>query len=272
VIAVVAPPTAAAGRCGAVARARETTLATVADLVAAAPVPELLARLVLAQALTLLVAEAQQGRVHGRLTAESLRLTGAPPARLLADCPRDPRLALAGTAEAADAPGMAPALDLLAIAGIVRDLLAGGRAAPELERLLAAMTAARAEDRPSLPLAAERARELALAGLAAWQRARTALAEPALPPLPERAYRELARPPLRARDDGETAARSPSHPPPRLAVGVEEPPRIVLAESAFGAAVSSTGRVPLWLSVAPTAMASLLSALLATALLLTAVQ
>jgi len=292
----VAPPRERSrGAVGSPARA----VATVADLLAMAPVPELLCRLLLAETLGALCREAELGRCHGLLTPSSLRLAGAPPARLVSDCPRDPRVQLAGCGEAAAMSvearraavaalgdtswvaseargGAVPSLsgDLYAIGAIVRALLGGTHVRPAFERLLEALGAARPETRPSLEQATARARELALEGLAAWQRTRApeppvSAAEPAVAEVEPPRLRPRPQPELRRATFEWTPP--PDLPLPRhIALPITETmPRAAVAAPAVATPPASP---PLWLVLAPTAAASLLSALLAAALLFGGLQ
>lgn len=186
---------------------------TAADLLAAsAPgrcaTPELLATLLLVELLAAVRHAHERGRAHGLLTPGCCFLTAAPPARLLRDCPRTPRLRLAGAglaallpaaalqravADPATARWLAPEVrdggvpaaeaDLWSAAAIARELLAAAGAAPgdRLARLLDTLQAM-AGQRPPPAAAAERCRELALRGLAAWDARRDAARGAAVEP------------------------------------------------------------------------------------------
>lgn len=262
-------------------------------------VPDLLARLLLAETLAGIAAAHRLGLWHGLLGPASLWLAGAAPARLIADCPRDPRVVVVGcgatsllvssarataVAAAASRPWAAPELrrgttgpaaDLWAAAAIMRALVAAPSS--ELEELLATLQAARPETRPESAEAAAAARELALCGLAAWR--------PIVPPpsrpldLPAALPRERWLVPLAPHPRSRAAAATA---PPKRApaerwslwratqgpvLGALRPftPRPL---SPFAAAGREGAAMGLWLSLAPTAIAGILSALLALTLLL----
>jgi hypothetical protein len=266
-------------------------------------VPELLCRLLLAELLDGVAAAHGGGWWHGLLTPASLWLAGAAPERLIADCPRDPRVVLVGcgvlamltprarTAAVARAsrtwlppelrrggePGpLGPEADVWAAGAVVRALLADGGGA-ELASLLDELQAARPQARPSAGAAAASARDLALAGFAAWQRG--APPPPRLVPSPAPLLLAAGsrRQPVPAVDtDAARSSRArreatlPSRwtllplPPSRLGLGV-------LPTIPFVRRPLPNGPAPaLWLSMAPTAMAGILSVLLAMALLFAA--
>jgi hypothetical protein len=212
-IAYPAPGRPAPGGRPAGAGSEAGSVASLADLLAAASGapcarPELLCLLVLAELLACLADLHRQGRCHGLLTPGWVLLGGAPPARLLADCPRDPvvRLAGSGIASALGGParqavaqaeggrwrppeqahGAAPsaAADLWAAGGMARRLLAaqigeelGGAdprtVAARLAGLLARLQSPDPERRPATAEAAALCRELALRALSAWERSRS---------------------------------------------------------------------------------------------------
>ncbi|HEV8630683.1 MAG TPA: hypothetical protein VGV61_10230 [Thermoanaerobaculia bacterium] len=244
--------------------------------------PELLCRLLLAEALAGLAAAHRLGLWHGLLTPASLLLAGAPPARLIADCPRDPRVVVVGcgvlalaspavqaAAVAAAAMGdwlapelrrdgrLGPAADLWALGAIGRALLAGSPS--PLVPLLDRLQATRPEQRPDAAAAAQEAREQALAGLAAWRRS------PAGAPAP-----------------ASTGAGVVDTPPPRPPVARAAALTGSASLARVGPLLSFAGPAPLpsfpnpstglalWLSIAPSAAAGLLTLLLALALLLAA--
>jgi hypothetical protein len=260
--------------------------------------PELLGRLLLAETLAGLAAAHRLGLWHGLLGAGSLWLAGAPPARLIADCPRDPKVSVVGfgvlalltrraravAIEAAATAGLplapevrsgqpGPLADVWAAAGLARALLAG-ESAP-LDRLLAAMQQPRPELRPSAEEAAVTARELALAGLASWRRGAPCEQGPLpAPPAARRWEPRLPapsrRPPVDGQPDGrqaEARVRQASPPAPRWAPPVlrHVTPGGLRPFAPLGAAGSTP--MGLWLSLAPTALAGILSVLLAVALL-----
>jgi hypothetical protein len=252
--------------------------------------PELLARLLLAESLTGLARAHEHGLWHGMLTAGSLWLTGATPDRLIADCPRDPRVAIVGcgvfallapaaqaaSVAAARARGVAvapeaassrtsgPAADVWAIGDVVRALVTAPSA--ELSSLLEALQAWRADQRPTAAQAATRARELALEGLATWRsseppmRRRAPEVEPIARPgtgKPSSRPRTVTR---RGGAGGSSARWTLPRIPPTSMPGALQPLGL------FGA--RGGGANGLLLSLAPTAMAGILSVLLALALLL----
>jgi len=260
--------------------------------------PELLGRLLLAELLDGLAAAHGRGWWHGLLTPQSLWLAGAPPDRLIADCPRDPRIVIVGCgvlamlAPRAGAAAIArvsrewlapelragaepgPTADVWAAGAVARALLPSAGA--ELESLLAELQAARPELRPSAATAAASARDLALAGLAAWQR--YAPPPPRLVPSPApllpapSARRQSAAaggagsaPAALAQREGLAATSWKLRPPSsRTGLGALTPMPFV-SRPAAGAPAPA-----LWLSMAPTAMAGILSVLLAMALLFAA--
>ncbi len=283
--ATLALPAPGAWRVGAL-------LAEQAGASAHPEVPELLSRLILAEALSGLAAAHRRGLWHGLLGPESLWLGGAPPARLVADCPRDPRVAVVGcgvlsllvpaerervvaAAPAAwsapelrrgDTPG--PAADLWAVGAVGKALVGDGSA--ELMAALAALQAP-PELRPSAGEALERFRELALAGLATWRRSAPPLPRraPALP-LPRQAPRRPVRSVPERASTGSPAPPPRARAPWRLPVRPRPMPGTLRPLSAFGgrAAAGCSAATGLWLSLAPTAVAGVLSVLLALALLL----
>jgi hypothetical protein len=265
--------------------------------------PELLCRLLLAELLDGLAAAHRRGFRHGLLTPGSLWLAGAPPERLVADCPRDPRVVIVGCgvlamlaprARAAaiaraprdrvapelrrgDEPG--PAADVWAAGAVVRALLPAGGGA-EMQPLLDAMQAARADARPTAEAAAVTARDLALAGFAAWQRGAPPpprLVPSPAPLLPAPGSRPHASPAIETVALRSAAASGAAGGSPRWTL---QPP------SSRGSLHTGVGLLPpmpfvgrppaaapahgLWLSMAPTAMAGILSVLLAMALLFAA--
>ncbi|HET9765389.1 MAG TPA: hypothetical protein VFS60_01005 [Thermoanaerobaculia bacterium] len=261
-------------------------------------VPELLCRLLLAELLDGIAAAHRRGWWHGLLTPASLWLAGAPPERLIADCPRDPRVVLVGcgvlamltprarAAAVARAPRTwlapelrrggepGPAADVWAAGAVVRELLPRGGV--EMEALLGAMQSERPHARPSAAGAATSARELALAGLASWQRG--APPPPRLMPSPAPL---LSAPGSRRQpapavdtDAARSSARREATLPSRWTLLPPAPSRLglgVLPTMPFVRRPLPGGPAPaLWLSMAPTAMAGILSVLLAMALLFAA--
>jgi hypothetical protein len=264
--------------------------ATSLPVAAAGGTPELLARLLLAESLTGLAHAHEQGLWHGLLTSGSLWLTGATTQRLIADCPRDPRVAIVGCgvlqllAPAAQAEAVAaarlrgvavapeaissrattPAADVWAIGDVVRTLVAVP--SPELAALLDALQARRADERPTAAQAAGRARELALDGLAAWRRAEPPMPRraPEVEPIAKPGARKPSRPHAVTRRAGSSGSSArwtlPRFPAPSL-------PGTLQPLGPFGGR-GGQGANGLLLSLAPTAMAGILSVLLALALLL----
>ena len=266
-----------------------------------APVPELLCRLLLAELLDGVAAAHRRGWWHGLLTPGSLWLAGAPPERLIADCPRDPRVVLVGcgvlamlTPRARGAalaraprtwlapelrrggePGpLGPEADVWAAGAVVRAMLAYGGG--ELASLLDELQAARPDARPSAAAAAASARELALAGFAAWQRGAPPpprLVPSLAPLLPAPGSRPRAKPAFDAGDERPAGARREAAAdtrwtllPPSSRSGIGALPAMPFVQRPLAA-----GPAPgLWLSMAPTAMAGILSVLLAMTLLLAA--
>ncbi len=168
--------------------------------------PELLCRLLLAETLSGIAAAHRRGLWHGLISPSSLWLAGASPERLVADCPRDPRVVIVGcgvlsllteeaqTAAVARAPRrwVAPELLRTARPGPHADLWAAGAIARALlplatsgdfVALLDQLQATQPDARPTAEEAEAQARELALAGLARWQR--SAPPPPRLAPTPE---------------------------------------------------------------------------------------
>ena len=265
--------------------------------------PELLCRLLLAELLDGLAAAHASGWWHGLLAPGSLWLAGAPPERLIADCPRDPRVVVVGCgvlallAPRARAAAIAraprdrvapelrrggepgPAADVWAAGAVVRALLPAGGGA-ELQPLLAAMQAQRPEARPAAAAALLDARELALAGFAAWQRGAPPpprLVPSPAPLLPAPGSRPRTSPPFETAamrsatigsEAGASAGSSPRWtlqlPSSRTAIGLLPPMPFV------GRPLAAAPGHALWLSMAPTAMAGILSVLLAMALLFAA--
>ena len=266
--------------------------------------PELLCRLLLAELLDGLAAAHRHGWWHGLLMPGSLWLAGAPPERLIADCPRDPRVVVVGCgvlsllAPRARAAAIAraphdqaapelrrggepgPAADVWAAGAIVRALLPAGCGATELHALLDAMQAVRVEARPAAAAAGSTARELALAGFAAWQRGAPPpprLVPSPAPLLPAPGSRPRSSPSIEtavmssaaaSREAGASAGSSArwtlQAPSARTGLGLLPPMPFAGRPLAVGPAPA------LWLSMAPTAMAGILSVLLAMALLLAA--
>jgi hypothetical protein len=261
--------------------------------------PELLGRLLLAELLDGLAAAHRRGWWHGLVTPQSLWLAGAPPERLIADCPRDPRVVIVGcgvlamltpraqAAAIARAPRewVAPELRRGAEPGPTADVWSTGAVArallpspsPELGSLLDELQASRPEARPAAAAAMASARELALAGLAVWQRG--APPPPRLVPSPA----PLLPAPGSRRGSAASPAGSASHSaamPMRREVAVQSwrlrPPSTrtaapTLAPLPFVGRPAGGAPAPaLWLSMAPTAMAGILSVLLAMALLFAA--
>ena len=261
--------------------------------------PELLCRLLLAELLDGLAAAHAGGWWHGLLTPGSLWLAGAPPERLIADCPRDPRVVVVGcdvlamlssrarAAAVARAPrewvapelhrGEAgPAADIWSAGAVVRALLPAGGGV-ELRPLLDAMQAQRPEARPTAAAAAVDARELALAGFAAWQRGAPPpprLVPSPAPLLPAPGSRPRTSPSFEtagvrsatvSQEAGASAGGSTrwtlQPPSSRTAIGLLPPMPFV------GRPLATAPGPGLWLSMAPTAMAGILSVLLAMALL-----
>jgi hypothetical protein len=256
--------------------------------------------LLLAEALAGLAAAHRRGLWHGLLGPGSLWLGGAAPARLIADCPRDPRVVVVGCGAAsllgrgaraaalttaAAGPWAAPELrrgrtgpaaDVWAVGAVVRALVAGP--SPELGELLDRLQAAQPEARPGAMEAEAAARELALAGLAAWRP--LAPAPPRRPELPAPQPRERWLLPAatctlpRGEPASEAPRRSPAkrwslwRPASSPAIGVLRPfgPRRLSPFASAGR--DGAGATGLWLSLAPTALAGILSALLALTLLL----
>jgi len=169
-----------------------------------------------------------------------------------------------------------PAADLWAVGAVVRALVAGP--SPELEELLDALQARHPEGRPGAAEAAAAARELALCGLAAWRP--TAPPPPRRPELPAALRRERWLPPTPARPRPRleaTLARPPQAPTERWSLwrsahgstlGTLQPfaPRPLTPFAAAGR--NGAAAMGLWLSLAPTALAGILSALLALTLML----
>ena len=265
------------------------------------PLPELLCRLLLAELLDGIAAAHRRGWWHGLLTPGSLWLAGAPPERLIADCPRDPRVVLVGcgvlamltprarAAAVARAPRtwlapelrrggepgpLGPEADVWAAGAVVRTLLAGGGA--ELAALLDELQAARPDARPSADAAAASARDLALAGFAAWQRGAPPpprLVPSPAPLLPAPGSRRRTAPAFDGGDERPAGARWEAAAttrwtllPPAARTGIGTLPALPFVHRSLAA-----GPAPaLWLSMAPTAMAGILSVLLAMALLFAA--
>jgi len=263
----------------------------------AGPLPELLCRLLLAEAIDGIATAHRRGLSHGLLTPASLWLAGAAPERLVADCPRDPRVAVVGCGvlsllrpsaraaavaaavergvavapelrRGADVADAGAAADLWALAAILRVL--SSAPTPELERLLSALGAPRPADRPTAAESGSAARELALAGLADWQRTAPVIPRlaPEVAPIAVRNPRPRTAAPLAATPSSRRSATSshvwrPALPVPagylspfapfgaRLPVGVQAPPALLL-------------------SLAPSAVAGVLSVLLALALVFAA--
>jgi hypothetical protein len=258
--------------------------------------PELLCRLLLAEALTGIAAAHGRGLWHGLLAPTSLWFAGASPERLVADCPRDPRVVVVGcgilslfddeaqAALTAAAPRRwlapellrgarpGPAADLWSAGAIARALLADGTSG-ELVALLDELQATEPRARPAAAGAAARARDLALAGLARWQR--SSPPPPRLVPTPAPLFAAVA-----ARHAARETAAVATAPPPAPAGATRWAPALpARAPGAlrpllpfFGRLAGdprvSAGAPALWLSLAPTAMAGILSVLLALALLL----
>ena len=255
--------------------------------------PELLCRLLLAETLSGIAAAHRRGLWHGLLSPSSLWLAGASPERLVADCPRDPRVVVVGCgvlallSEEAQAAGIArtprrwlapellrgarpgPHADLWAAGAIVRALLPVATSG-DVVALLDQLQATQPDARPTAEEAAAQARELALAGLARWQR--SAPPPPRLVPTPEPLFAPAHARAASARVQAAVA----TDPPPSVRSAARWKP--ALPSQAPGALRPLTpflGRVAmgpqppaLWLSLAPTAMAGILSVLLALALLL----
>jgi hypothetical protein len=259
---------------------------TVADLIAAAASlpcaePELLARLVLAEALRA-VAEAQAtGISRVPVVAADLVLVAPRPALLMRDSPRAPHLRVSGAEESLVSPTrLSPALTgddrdhTRSIADIVVGLLGALRWAPSLE-LEETLRWLRGRERPSALSALARARELALAGLAGWAAGReepgvreAGVREagktfgPPASPVPAGGEGQLLRS-RRSRAAGSARSRAPARwlGVSALGTGRWTPLGGPLQGGARG------GRA-LWVALAPAAAAGLLSALLAAVLLL----
>ena len=255
--------------------------------------PELLCRLLLAETLSGIAAAHRRGLWHGLLTPASLWLAGASPERLVADCPRDPRVVIVGcgvlsllreealTAAVARAPRgwLAPELLRGARPGPHADLWAAGTIARamlplatsgDFVALLDQLQATQPDARPTAEEAAAQARELALAGLARWQR--SAPPPPRLVPTPEPLFAPAharvaaARAQTAVVTDPAPSVGSATRWKPSLP---SQAPGALRPLTPFLGRVSTGPQAPaLWLSLAPTAMAGILSVLLALALLL----
>ena len=272
--------------------------ATLADLIAIAatvpcPHPELLALLVLAGCLETLRELHDRGQCHGLLAPAWLLLTGAPPARLLAECPRDPAVRLFGcgvAAALAPAHRVRPEEDLRCVASHVRALLAtqvcepAGEAAPgsvaaRLDRLLTALQTPGPARRPTAAVAAVTARELALCALAEWDerrqgagsRVRYAATAPR-----HRVGGGTGQRGARAGDrvvpaPGTDEAERPTRPvalAPRERSDARAKPTAGVPALAAGLAAEPFERGGAWLALVPSVLAGLLSLLLAVTLLL----
>jgi hypothetical protein len=278
-------------------RPGERAVAAMRPHAEAGQLPELLCRLLLAEALDGLAAAHRRGFAHGLLTPASLWLAGASPERLVADCPRDPRVAIVGCGvlsllcssaraaavaaavkrgvavapelrRGADVGDAGAAADLWALGTIVRAL--SPAPAPELDRLLSTLGALRPDGRPSAEEAGRAARELALAGLADWQRTAPVIPRlaPEVAPIAVRRARPTPVAPDRAMSSSRRSATSSQvwRPPLPAPAGYLSP------FAPFGARLTAGVQAPpaLLLSMAPTAVAGVLSVLLALALVFAA--
>jgi hypothetical protein len=162
------------------------------DLLAAARTvpcarPELTCLLVLAELLTALADLHAEGKAHGILAPGLVLLGGASPARLLAECPRDPAVRLVGAGMGSPCGGHgAPSAegDLRAAGALAAALLAAQSAwaesgarepeavTPRLAGLLAVLQSPRSRGRATAREAASLGRELALQAMAGWERSR----------------------------------------------------------------------------------------------------
>ena len=266
-------------------------LLAVAGSVACAQ-PELLCLLVLAGCLAALADLHAQGRAHGLLGPGWLLLAGAAPARLLAECPRDPAVRLFGCGVAAAlAPGRRcrPEDDLPLAAAHVRALLATQVSEPAAEaaadsvparlaRLLAALQAPDPGHRPSAARAAAVARELVLRALAEWEERRDRVAARvryAAPDPRQRAGGGTGRHGVRAGGRADRAPGDGEAPRQLGSVAIAREWSDARADRpggmpalALGPAEGPVERVGSWVALAPSLLAALLSLLLAVTLLL----
>jgi hypothetical protein len=266
---------------GTVKSAAAVAPATLADLLAVArrescPEPRLLCLLVLARLLEAIGA-AREDHTCGTLEMERCRLAGPSPLSLVRDAPRDPRrLELAAAADTGPEEGQTAiaAATTAAAAAYVRELLgaAGGRADGALGSLLDALAGGDGSlGDTARALAATR--EVALVELAAWERAREPQPAPFEGPLPTLSGRPR-RPAVTAAGAAQTttglatavpgAERTP-------ALATTRPPRLLLPPRALGLLDlgNRNGRgVVAWATLGPAAVATLLSLLLTSMLLL----